>query len=170
MERSSNERVRGPPGVNIPDGFGGVTAPGSKSLALVENISRSHGGGWENLWDRDVFWGELGGTSESVKQGVRNPTENVGAPTSVEDIWSGMASVETDHVARVGAATARKDYWPDTDVHWVYLARDQRLLEKFGRGPCRFRIFGSGLISVEDVDSPIEVPGRDMPCGYVGSR
>ena len=47
---------------------------------------------------------------------------------------------------------------------------DRRLLDKFGWGPCKFEIFGSGLTSVEDVDAPIGFLGEDMPCGYVGSR
>ena len=46
MEKTSNECVGGPLGVNISDGFRGVTAPGSKSLASVENNSSSHGVSW----------------------------------------------------------------------------------------------------------------------------
>ena len=49
MKEASNELVGGLPGVNIPDGFGGVTAPGSKSLALVGNNSSSCGGGWRQF-------------------------------------------------------------------------------------------------------------------------
>ena len=49
MEKSSNGRVKGPPGVNISDDFGGVTVPGSKSLALVKNNALSRGGGWRQL-------------------------------------------------------------------------------------------------------------------------
>ena len=45
MEKSYNECVGGPTGVNIPDDFGGVMAPGSKALALVDNNSSSRGGG-----------------------------------------------------------------------------------------------------------------------------
>ena len=47
MEKSSDESVGGTPGVNISDGFRGVTAPGSKSLVLIENNSGSRGGGWK---------------------------------------------------------------------------------------------------------------------------
>ena len=49
MEKSSDERVRGPKGVNILDGFGGVTAPGSKPLGSVDNNSSSCGGGWRQF-------------------------------------------------------------------------------------------------------------------------
>ena len=37
MGKTSNERVRGPPIVNISSSFGGVTALGLKALALVDN-------------------------------------------------------------------------------------------------------------------------------------
>ena len=46
MYKTSNYRVKGPPSVNISDGFGGVMAPGSKALALVDNNSSSHSDGW----------------------------------------------------------------------------------------------------------------------------
>ena len=103
-------------------------------------------------------------------RGDCNLMETVGALTSVEDIWSGLTSVETDHVTGAGAAEAGRDYWLDTDVCWRYLSQDRRLFDKFGRGPCRFGIFELGSTSVEDVDAPIEVPGEDMPCGYIGSQ
>ena len=45
LKGDSDDRVGGPPGANISDGPGGVTAPGSKSLALVENIPGSRDGG-----------------------------------------------------------------------------------------------------------------------------
>ena len=46
MEKASNKRVGGSLGVNISDGFGGVTAAGLKALALVDNNSLSRGVGW----------------------------------------------------------------------------------------------------------------------------
>ena len=46
MYKTSNYRVKGPPSVNISDGFGGVMAPGSKALALVDNNSLSRSAGW----------------------------------------------------------------------------------------------------------------------------
>ena len=46
MEKASNKRVGGPSKVNVSDGYGGVTAPSSKSLALVDNNSSSSRGGW----------------------------------------------------------------------------------------------------------------------------
>ena len=48
------------------------------------------------------------------------------------------------------------------------MSQERRLLEKFGQGPCRFRIFGLGSMSVDDVYAPIKFLGRDMPCDYVG--
>ena len=92
----------------------------------------------------------------------------MGGPSYVEDICLGIALVDTDHVSEARAAAAGRDYWPKTNVCWIYLARDQRLLEKFGRGLCRFGIFGSGLTSVEEVDALIKFLGVDMPCGYLG--
>ena len=53
---------------------------------------------------------------------------------------------------------------------WEKIVGPPPLLDKFGWGLCRFSIFGSGSTSVEDVDASIEVPGRNMPCGYVGSK
>ena len=44
------------------------------------------------------------------------------------------------------------------------------MLEIFGRGICWFIIFGSVLMSVEDVNNPNQIPGYDMPCGYIGSH
>ena len=49
LKRASDERVGGPPGANILDSSGGVMAPGSKSLASVEYISGSCGGGWRQF-------------------------------------------------------------------------------------------------------------------------
>ena len=60
MKKSSNERAGGPPGVNISDGFGGVTASGSKALALVENNSSSHGGGWRQFVGPRRLLGKVG--------------------------------------------------------------------------------------------------------------
>ena len=48
-KKASNERFGGPTGVNISDGFGGVTALGLKALALVDNDSSSCGGGWRQF-------------------------------------------------------------------------------------------------------------------------
>ena len=38
-------------------------------------------------------------------------------------------------------------------------------MEKFGRGPCWVRIFGSVLMSVEDINPPDHIPGVVMPYG-----
>ena len=46
LRRAYNERVGGPLGANISDGPRGVTAPGSKALALIDYNSGSSGGGW----------------------------------------------------------------------------------------------------------------------------
>ena len=46
LKGASGELVVGPPGANISDVPGGVTTPGLKDLALVDNISGSCGGGW----------------------------------------------------------------------------------------------------------------------------
>ena len=35
-------------------------------------------------------------------------------------------------------------------------------------GTCQFRIFVSGLISVEDTDAPNWSPGVGIPCGNMG--
>ena len=43
MDSAPDGRVGESPGVNIRDGLGGATAPGSKSLVSVGNISGSRG-------------------------------------------------------------------------------------------------------------------------------
>ena len=40
------------------------------------------------------------------------------------------------------------------------LTQERCLLEIFGRGPCRFEIFGSVLTLVEDIDAPHRSLGR----------
>ena len=42
------------------------------------------------------------------------------------------------------------------------------MLQIFCRCTCWFRIFGSGLISVEDIDAPDRSSGAVMPCGRLG--
>ena len=96
--------------------------------------------------------------------------ETVGVPTYAEDIWLGLELVETDYGAGSGAAAAGRDYWPNTNVFWIYVAQYQRMLEKFGRGLHWFGIFESGSTSVENVDALIQVPGVYMTCDYLGSQ
>ena len=62
LRRVSEERVGGPPGVNISDGPGGFMAPGLRALALVDNISRSHGSGWRQLMGPRRLLGKVGGS------------------------------------------------------------------------------------------------------------
>ena len=54
MDKTSDEYVGRPSGINISDDFGGVMAPGLKAMASVDNNSLICGCGWRNLWDRDV--------------------------------------------------------------------------------------------------------------------
>ena len=131
-----------------------------KALALLENISGSRSGGWENSLDRSVCWEKLVGALESNDRGTCDLTKTVGAPMSVAYIWSVLTLVETYHGAGAEICGGRKGL----------LTQYQSLLEIFGQSSCRFRMFGLGLTSVEEVDALIGVPGEDMPCGYVGSR
>ena len=110
MEKASNERVGGPSGVNISDGFGGVMEPGSKALTLVDNHSSSHGGGWRQFVEPRRLLGKIGHTLMFDKRGACNLTEIVGALKSVKDIWSGIGSVGTDHDVGAGAVAAGRDY------------------------------------------------------------
>ena len=64
----------------------------------------------DNLWDRKVCWEKLGLNLASDKKGDCNLTDILGSPTSVEDIWSGLGSVGTNHGTEAGAAVAGKDY------------------------------------------------------------
>ena len=149
MKRDSNVRAGGPPRANISYGPGGVTAPGLKALASVDNISGNCGGIWRQLVGTWRLLGKVG--------------RNLG-------VWWGRC------------------LWPDgyrgiPNVCWIYLVGDHigwywprfrsgrcgggkilleqywRLLEIFVRGPYRFRIFESGMTSVEEFDAPIELPG-----------
>ena len=63
-----------------------------------------------NLWERNVGWGKLEISLASGKQGARNLTNIVGYPKSVEDIWSGLGLVGTNHGAGAGNAAAGRDY------------------------------------------------------------
>ena len=60
MKKVSDESVGGPPTVNISDGFRGVTAPGSKSLALVYNNASSCSGGWRKFMGIRRLLGKVG--------------------------------------------------------------------------------------------------------------
>ena len=60
MERSSNECVGGPPGANISDVYGWVTAPGLKALASVDNISGSRSNGWGKFVGPRRLLGKVG--------------------------------------------------------------------------------------------------------------
>ena len=62
------------------------------------------------MWDRDVCWGKWGVTLASDKRGACNLTEIVGALKYIEDIYSGLGSVETDYGAGSGDAAAGRDY------------------------------------------------------------
>ena len=98
-----------------------------------------------------------GGSLDSDDKGAQYPTDIEGAPAPVVDIWSGLTPVGID----CGTGAER------CGCGKILLARDQRLLRVFGQGPSRFGIYESGLMLVEAIDTPIGVPGEDMPCGYI---
>ena len=60
MEIASDKLVVGPPGANISNGSGGVTAPDSKALTWVENIPGSRSGSWVQLMGPRRLLGEIG--------------------------------------------------------------------------------------------------------------
>ena len=84
----------------------------------------------------------------------------VGALDSVADIWSGITSFGIDSGAGAESCGGGKRL----------LAQDRHLLEIFGRGPCRFGVFGLGSTSVEDVNATERSPWEDMPCVYIGRQ
>ena len=98
------------------------------------------------------------GALASDNEGAQYLMEIVGTPLYVADIWFGLTSFEID----CGVISESCGYGK------ILLTRDQCLLEIFGRGPCWFWIFGSGLTLVEDVDVPDWSPMEDTPWGYVG--
>ena len=63
-----------------------------------------------NLGKRNVGWGKSDISLASGKQSARNLTNIVGYPKSVEDIWSGLGLVGTNHGAGAGNAAAGRDY------------------------------------------------------------
>ena len=79
-----------------------------------------------------------------------NLMDTVGSLTSVADIWLGHTFVETDYGAGVESCGGGK-----RSLAWY-----RSLSEIFGRGPCQFVIFGSGLTSVEDVNTSDQSPRR----------
>ena len=60
LRRVSEERVGGPPGVNISNGPGGVTSPVLKALASVDDISGSQVGGWRQFMGPRSLLGKVG--------------------------------------------------------------------------------------------------------------
>ena len=60
LKTVSNKRDGGPQGSNMSDNPGGFTKPSSKSLALVENISGSCGGGWRQFLGPCRLLGKVG--------------------------------------------------------------------------------------------------------------
>ena len=73
----------------------------------------------------------------------------------------------------MGATSFGIDYGSGADIFGGregLLARDRRLLQIFGWGPCWFYIFGSVLMSVDDIDAPNWSNGADMTCGRLGLR
>ena len=60
MKKASEKRVGGPPTVNVSDNSGGLPAPGSKALALVDNVSSSCGGGWRRFVPQMCMLGKVG--------------------------------------------------------------------------------------------------------------
>ena len=61
------------------------------------------------------------GTSASDEEGARDLMGTVGSPMSVEYIWLGITSVDTDHGSGVGDVVAGRYYWNSTDACCRYL-------------------------------------------------
>ena len=91
-------------------------------------------------------------------KGDRDLTEIKGSPTYVAGIWSGPTWVGIDCGNGEESCSGGK----------VLLDQDRLLLQIFGWIPCRFRIFGSGFMSVENIDAPNKSPGEGMPFGSTG--
>ena len=98
------------------------------------------------------------GALASDNEGAKYLMEIEGALASVAHIWSGITLVGIYCGAGVESCSGRK-----RSLTW-----DRHMLGIFGQGPCRFRIFGLVLTSVEDFYAPDQSPREDMPCGYVG--
>ena len=94
-----------------------------------------------DLWACSVCWEKSVIFLASGKQGVCNLMNISGASTSIGDIFLRLWSGETNHGARVRSAAAGRNNWLGTRAYWWYLVQGQRLLGKFGRGHCWFRIF-----------------------------
>ena len=58
----------------------------------------------DNLWYSNVCWGNLGIDSASGERGAQKLTDIVRVLMSVEDIWSGIGLVGTNHGAAAAAA------------------------------------------------------------------
>ena len=122
-KKSSNERVGGPPIVNISDGFGGLWSQVGKPwrrLTIIHQFAAAVG---DDLWDRGVCWGKLAIVSTYSEQGARNLMEIVGASTSARDMWLVIGLVGTDHGTGAGAAAAGRNNRPRINACWRYLAQ-----------------------------------------------
>ena len=139
--KTSDERVWGPPTVNISDGLGGVMAPGSKALALVDNNSLSCGVGWRRFVGLRCLLGKVG-HSIGVWQG--RCLQPDGDCWSLNICWRYLFGdwIGWDWLqGRSGICGGRKKY----------LTRDQCQLMIFGPKPTSIREVWSGTVLVQDI-------------------
>ena len=136
-----------------------------RRLKIIHRVAAAIG---DNLWDRDFCWGKSGIILVYDDQGARKLMEIVVAPMSIEDIWSGIGLVGTDHSSGSGAAATVKYFWPGINAWWIYLAQYIHLLEKFGWGPCIFRIFGQDWRYVRTSIPQSRSREGLRPCYYIG--
>ena len=100
----------------------------------VDNILGRRRIGWRQFGGSRSLLENSGGAFASDGKVARDLMDIEGSPTYVADIWLGIMLVGIGCGAEAESCGGRKRLFS-----W-----DQRLLEIFGQGPCRFVIFGLG--------------------------
>ena len=170
MKKAFDERVGGPPTVNISGRFWEFMALGSKSLALVDNNSSSRGGGCRRFVGPRCLLGKVGHSLDVWQARCLQPDEDCWIPDVCWRYLVGSQIGWDQSRRRIGSCGGGKK-----QLTW-----DQRLLEifiprltDFGEvwlGPVSVQGIWSGSTSVEDVNAPTEVSGGIRHCDYTGGQ
>ena len=141
MKKPSNERVGGPPTVNISDGFKGVTRPGSKALVSIDNKALICVGGWRRYLGPWCILGKVGHSLGVWRASCSQPD---GYPWIPDVYWRYLVG------ARIGWYQSQR--WTGScGSRKKQLTRDQRLLDIFRLRPTSVGDFCSGPVLVQDI-------------------
>ena len=168
MKKASDERVGGPPKVNISHGFGRFMAPGSKYRASVDNNSLSRNSGWRKILGLRCLLGKVGHSISVWQARYLQPYGNRWIP---DVCWRYLVG------ACIGWDWSRRRSGRYDDGK-KKLTWDQHLLEIFSPRPTSVVEIWSGMVlvqdiwsvstSVEDFNALTKVLIGIWPCDYLG--